>query len=119
MPCSVTPRLRASGNANSQGSGLPRAVASVSFVRVCLFVCLLWFLQKLTTGSDVKNGSGSGSVCSGFHTNLFLVGQLPDSWATFLHLRLKSIWFMAVDFQSGKGGRAGTGAGVCEDGDRF
>lgn len=75
---------------------------------LCLFICLLWFLEKHTTGSDVKNSSGSGSVCSGFHTNLFLVGQLPDSWATFLHLRLKSIWFMTVDFHSGKAVEGGT-----------
>lgn len=81
--------------------------ASVSFVFACLFVCLLWFLEKHTTGSDVKKSSGSGSVCFGFHTNLFLVGQLPDSWATFLHLRLKSIWFMTVDFHSGKAGGGG------------
>lgn len=87
---------------------------------LCLFVCLLWFLQKHTTGSDVKNGSGSGSVCSGFHTNLFLGGQLPDSWATFLHLRLKSIWFTTVDFQSGSGGWGGVGGhGGGGGGDHF
>lgn len=60
------------------------------------------FLEKFTTGTNLKKCSEFYFVCPDFHTNVLSAGWLPDSWATFLTLRLKSVWFTTGNFHRGK-----------------